>query len=405
MRVGHWDAVFGMSGDMALGAALAAGASLEAVNGALQGLGVPGLRIEVEGVLRGGVACTRALVRWDAHREDQHGHGGHPHRPYREVRRLLAAAGLEGAVRDRALAVFARLAEAEARVHGGPVDEVVFHEVGAEDALGDVVGTVAALVDLGLEDLTVSPLPAGGGTVQAAHGLLPVPAPAVAYLLEGFEVWEGPAAAELVTPTGAALVAALARPARGWPAMTVRGVGWGAGARDERGHPNALRLVWGEAPAPSARGGWRRERLVEVETHLDDQTPEGVGHLFQRLLAAGALDVAVSPLFMKKQRPGVRVWALAEPARADAVVRCLFAESTTFGVRVREVERLALEREVVRVATPYGEVSVKVGRLEGRVVQAAPEYEDCRRLAEAAGVPLALVVGHAMAAWAARAAG
>ena len=483
MRLGHWDAVFGISGDMALASALDAGASLDAVNAALGAVGVPGLRVELSRTERGGIACARAEVRWegdgeartpagpgrpgaqgatfprgpaselypphasdrdrdpgpahahahphagagdcdqddgrthargdaypaDSHAAGAHAHGqeGHPlpggsghhvHRTFADVRRLLSP--LPAPVRERALAVFARLAEAEGTVHGRPADTVHFHEVGGEDAIGDVVGTCAALVDLGVDALTVSPLPAGGGTVRAAHGELPVPAPAVAVLLRGYDVVPGPVAAELVTPTGAALVTALACPAAGWPAMRVANCGWGAGTRDFPDHPNACRLVWGEGVAspPASRGGWPRERLIEMETHIDDQSPEGVGHLFERLLGLGALDVAVSALGMKKQRPGIRLWALLRPELAEAAARCLFTESTALGLRVREVERWSLPRRVVRVTTPYGEVGVKLGCLDGEVVNAAPEYEDCRRLATEAGVPLKAVMAAAVRA-------
>lgn len=470
MRVGHWDAAFGISGDMALGAALDAGASLAAVNAALAATGVPGLRVELGRAPRAGIDCARATVRWDgdaaqraqwervvtvphqgpgahAQPEGQQHHEGlpvapgaegaprpagdsgdapatlppghahahahthahasgaapaeargvrHVHRAFADVRRLLG--GLPAPVRERAMAVFARLAEAEGRVHGQPPDAVHFHEVGGEDAIGDVVGTCAALVDLGIEALTVSVLPSGGGRVQAAHGVLPVPAPAVAELLRGYALWSGPVAAELVTPTGAALVAALALPAEFWPAMRLLGTGWGAGTREFPGHSNACRLVWGETSTPTAAGDYRRERLVELETHVDDQTPEGIGHVFECLFTLGALDVAVSAIGMKKQRPGVRLWALVPADLADTAARCLFTESTALGLRVREVERWSLEREVVQVATPYGVVGLKLGRLGGEVVNAAPEYEDCRRVAASAGVSLKRVLQAALGA-------
>lgn len=431
MRVGHWDARFGVSGDMALGALLDAGARAQAVAEALAAVGVPGLRAEVGRALRGGVDCARVTIRWTGdgaaeggpapegagHAHAHHGshdparpHGQpegrqHAHRAYRAIRDLLRAAALPPAVRELAEAIFARLAEAEARVHGRPVDAVHFHEVGGEDAIGDVVGTAAALVDLGIQELTCSPLPAGGGTVRAAHGLLPVPAPAVALLLAGFDVEPGPVAAELVTPTGAAIVAASARPAPGWPAMRLEAVGWGAGLRDFPSHPNACRFVWGEASPPSAAAGLLAETLLEIEANLDDQTPEQVGHLYEVLFAAGALDVATSPLWMKKQRPAWRLWALVRPADAAAVARVVFTESTTLGVRLREVRRLSLPREHVPVATPFGVVRMKIGRLEGAVVNAAPEYEDCRAAAAAAAVPLKAVAAAALAAWAARAGG
>jgi uncharacterized protein (TIGR00299 family) protein len=433
MNVGHWDARFGLSGDMALGALVDAGARLEAVNAALAALGIPGLRAEVGRAVRCGVDCARVRIRWEGDGPERDaggepggasGHGHHPphhahphgpgagghgqahvHRAYRDIRELLRRAALAPGVRERAEAIFARLAEAEGRVHGRPVADVHFHEVGGEDAIGDVVGVAAALEDLQVGQLTVSPLPAGGGLVRAAHGLLPVPAPAVALLLEGFHWEPGPVEAELVTPTGAAILAALARPAASWPALRLRGSGWGAGSRDFPGHPNACRFVWGEPAGPAGPAGLVQEVLVELETNLDDLTPEGVGYLFERLFAAGALDVAASPLFMKKQRPGVAVWALVRPADVDAAVRCLLAESTALGLRLREVRRWSLPRASETVQTPFGPVRVKVARLDGRVVNAAPEYEDCRAAALAHGVPLKAVLAAAVAAWQARAQG
>ena len=403
MRVGHWDARFGLSGDMALGALLDAGADPEAVGRALGALGVPGLRVESSRASRCGIDCARIEVRWDAE-GDHHHHHHHAHRPYADIRRRLEEAPLPPGVRGRAAAVFARLAAAEGRIHGRPPEEVHFHEVGGEDALGDIVGVAAALDDLGIERLTCSPLPAGGGTVTAAHGVLPVPAPAVAVLLSGFELEPGPAAAELVTPTGAAIAAALSAPARSWPAMTLRGTGWGAGRADFPGHPNACRFVWGEAGGHVGAGflaGASAETLVEIEAHLDDQTPEAVGYLYERLFAAGALDVATAPLWMKKQRPAVRLWALARPEAAEAVAAEAFRESTTLGLRMREVRRWSLPRETVAVETPYGPVRVKVGRLGDGAVTAAPEYEDCRAAARASGAPLQAVLAAALGAWAA----
>jgi len=425
LRLGHWDAQFGLSGDMALGSLLDAGARLEAVNAALAVLGVPGLRAETRRVQRCSLACAAVRIRWEgdgagqehpaaghahphAHPEHAHPHTEHapaaveqvhvPHtqRAYGDIRALLQRAALDAEVRERALAVFARLAEAEGRVHGRPAEEVHFHEVGGQDAIGDVVGTAAALVDLGIAELTVSPLPAGGGTVSSAHGLLPVPAPAVAVLLAGFELRPGPVAAELVTPTGAALAAALARPAAAWPALRLAGSGWGAGSRDFPDHPNACRFVWGE---DRAGPGLLQESLVEIETNIDDQSPEAVAYLYERLFAAGALDVTTSPLGMKKQRAGIRLWALARPDQAEALTRLVFLESAAIGLRVREVRRLSLPRAVETVSTPYGPVRIKVARLDGHPVNAAPEFEDCRAAAAERGVPLKAVLAAALAAW------
>lgn len=458
MRLGHWDAGFGIAGDMALGSLLDAGARLESVNAALDALGVPGLRVETRRAMRCGLDCARAWIRWDgdglaeasdheatgqgtpsasghvhggddgdAHGAARHEHPGHPpahahaderhtagdalghhpkagaHRAYHDIRAMLAAARLADPVRARAEAVFARLAEAEGRVHGRPAADVHFHEVGGEDAIGDIVGVAAALEDLGIGDVTVSPLPAGGGTVKAAHGLLPVPAPAVALLLQGFDWHPGPVEGELVTPTGAALLAALARPARAWPELTLEGSGWGAGRRAFPGHPNACRFVWGQ---PFERlQGLRSETLTEIETNIDDQTPEAIGHLYERLFAAGALDVATQPLWMKKQRPGVQLWALSRPADAERICTALLEESSALGLRTRQVRRWSLPRTSETVQTRFGTLRIKVATLDGRVINAAPEFEDCRAAAAQHHVPLKTIFAAAVAAWEARSTG
>jgi hypothetical protein len=272
------------------------------------------------------------------------------------------------------------------------VDDVVLHEVGGEDAIGDIVGVAAALDALAIERLTATPLPAGGGTVEAAHGILPVPAPAVALLLRGWPLTPGPVAAELVTPTGAAILAALATPSDRWPAMRLEGTGWGAGRKSFPHHPNACRFAWGTL------AGAATEPLYELETHIDDQTPEQLAYCCEQVLAAGALDVATAPLLMKKGRPGMRLWALARPEAVPAVRDRLFAESTALGVRVRAVERWSLERSTETVTTPYGPIAIKVATVDGEVRNVAPEYEDCARAARAQGVPLKDVMAAAAAA-------
>ncbi len=391
MRIGHWDAQFGISGDMALGSLLDAGANLVAVNQSLERLGIPGLRATIRSTARSAIQCTAVQIEW------QHTETAHLHRSYAEIERILSSAPLAAPVRERAMRVFAQLAAAEGKIHGCPPEDVCFHELGGEDTIADVVGSCAALEDLGIERLTVSSLPAGGGVMQAAHGQMPVPVPAVAVLLRGWLVHPGPVAAELVTPTGAALVAALADPhGQGvWPEMVVGGSGWGAGTRDYRDHPNATRFVWGVSPAAAAEV--LHEELVEIETNIDDQSPEQIGYLFDVLGAKGALDVTVAPAWMKKQRPGVRLWVLARPEDAPGITECLFRESSSIGLRRRSVERLSLPRSIVVVDTPYGPVRVKVARLGNEVVNAAPEYEDCRVRAEERGVALKLVWAAALA--------
>jgi hypothetical protein len=288
-------------------------------------------------------------------------------------------------VKARAVAVLRRLAEAEGRVHGVPVEAVHFHEVGALDTLVDVVGAVAGLEALEVGRIYVSPLPLGGGTVETAHGPLPVPAPATAELLRGFPVYDSGVRAELVTPTGAALLTTLGAPGR-LPPMTLERIGWGAGAR-ELGVPNLLRLLVG-TPAGAGEEAGAVETLVAVETTIDDMSPQLYEPLVDRLLAAGALDVHLTPVVMKRSRPGTVVTALAPPALAERIAEVLFRETTTIGVRWGEVRRQRLPRELVRLPTAFGPVTFKVSRLAGRPVTVTPEFEEVRRLAEAHGRPV-----------------
>jgi uncharacterized protein (TIGR00299 family) protein len=281
--------------------------------------------------------------------------------------------------------VLRRLAEAEAQVHRVPVEAVHFHEVGELDTLIDVVGSVAGLDGLGVERVHVSPLPLGGGSVQTAHGRLPVPAPATAELLRGFPVYDNGVAAELVTPTGAAILTTLGTPAR-LPSMTLERIGWGAGTR-ELPVPNLLRLLVGDAVPASADAG-EVETLVAVETTIDDMSPQLYEPLIERLLGAGALDVYLTPVVMKRSRPGTVLTALAPPEVGERLAEVLFRETTTIGVRWSEVQRRRLPRELVRLSTTVGPVTFKISRLGGRVVTVTPEFEEVRRIADAQGRPV-----------------
>jgi len=296
----------------------------------------------------------------------------------------IKRSGLHPAVQTRATAILTRLAEAEARVHRVPVEAVHFHEVGALDTLVDVVGVVGGLAALGVEAAHVSALPLGGGSVDTAHGRLPVPAPAVVELLRGFPVYDNGVRAELVTPTGAAILTALARPGPA-PAMTLGAVGHGAGAR-ELPIPNLVRVLLGETPLAGQSG--EVETIVAIETTIDDMSPQLYEPLMERLFEAGALDVHLTPVIMKRSRPGIVLTALAAPARAGELMDLLFRETTTIGVRSRELSRVRLPRELVRVETSLGPVTFKVSRLGGQAVTVTPEFEDVRRLARERGLPV-----------------
>ena len=411
---------------MVLGAMLDAGLSLDGLREDVSRLGLGGVEVRASRVTRGGMACTRAEVleggcaadaagphghgrphgaphphalhghgssgREGAEAEGGHSHAGHVHgeggvhrhrRGLTEILGLIEGSGLPERVRQDAGRVFRRLAEAEAAVHGCTPEEVHFHEVGAVDAIVDIVGAAAGLARLGVDEVRFSTLSCGGGHVHCEHGTLPVPAPATARLVEGFEVrLGGEDEGELLTPTGAAILTALGRQGPP-PPMRVQAVGCGAGGREREGSPNLLRLWLGEtADDEEADTVWC------VETNLDDCPGEVVGYAMDRLFAEGALDVYLTPIQMKKSRPGVKMTVLADADRVEAMEAVLFAETPTFGVRRTEMRRSKLERESVRVDTPHGPVSVKVGRRKGQSVTVEPEYEDCRRVAEERGVSL-----------------
>jgi uncharacterized protein (TIGR00299 family) protein len=376
MKIAYFDCPSGASGDMVLGALVDAGCAVDALEAALARLGVEGWRLEARAVERGGLHGTQLQVRTDPARRF-HALG--------DMLRAIERSGLPDTVKARATSVLRRLAEAEARVHRVPVDAVHFHEVGDLDTLVDVVGAVAGLDALGIERVHVSPLPLGGGTVETAHGRLPVPAPATAELLRGFPVYDNGIAAELVTPTGAAILTTLGTPSR-LPVMTLERIGWGAGSR-ELPIPNLVRLLVGQATPADAEPG-EVETLLSVETTIDDMSPQLYEPLIERLLAAGALDVYLTPVVMKRSRPGTVLTALASPGLADRLADVLFRETTTIGVRWSEVRRRRLPRELVRLPTTLGPVTFKISTLDGRVVTVTPEFEEVRRMADAQGRPV-----------------
>jgi uncharacterized protein (TIGR00299 family) protein len=383
VRLAYFDCPSGAAGDMILGALLDAGAPLEALRQGLAALGLPGWRLEVRQVRKGGLRATRVDVEVEP--------AGHPHRTLGDILAILDASALPAAVRDRAARIFRRLAEAEARAHGTPPERVRFHDVGAVDALVDVTGAVLALDLLGVEVLHVSPLALGSGLVEGPHGPIPVPGPATAELVRGFPVVDPGVRAELLTPTGAAILTTLAAGAGRMPAMTVSRIGYGAGRRDLE-IPNVLRCFVGEAAGPAAV-----ESLVQVETTIDDMSPQLYEPLVDRLFEAGALDVFLTPVVMKRGRPGVVLTALCHPDRTGDLARVLFEETTTIGVRWSEWRRWPLAREIVTLTTAYGPVAFKVSRLQGRVVTVTPEFADVLRIAREKALPVREVLDQARA--------
>lgn len=382
-RVLYLDAFAGLAGDMVVASLVDLGVPHHVVEEAAAALPLEGFRLKFGQRVRSGIVATAF---------DVEVHGAQPERTYGDVRALVEAAPLSPGVRDRALRTFQRLAVAEARVHRSALDEVHFHEVGAIDALVDVVGSAAALAYLDAR-VEVSPLPMGRGFVQARHGTLPLPAPAVVECLAGFELVDGGAAFEFVTPTGAALVAAHAESSTRWPRLAPVAVGWGAGTKSLADRPNLLRCVLGSREEkPIAEG------FVVLEANLDDATGELVGATLQALLEAGAVDAWATPITMKKGRPAVTLSALAPAARRSVVETAMLRETTSLGVRGYEVTRLERPRRIVRVATRYGELPVKVAEGPFGPPQRKPEFDACLAAAHAHRVPVREVIHAALRA-------
>jgi hypothetical protein len=372
--IAYADCPSGLSGDMFLAACLDLGVPLETIESGLDALDLRGYSLKTWTEPKQGLMARRLEVLVE---EKQH-----PHRAYRDIKALILAAALPAGVGAKAMSVFERLAEAEGRIHGLAMDEVHFHEVGAVDSIVDVVGVCLALNHLGVTRLVASPLPLGSGFVETAHGRLPLPAPATLALLTGTPTYGTGLPFELVTPTGAALIKTLADGFGPQPAITLTGVGYGAGSRNLPDRPNLMRLVLGQAEEAAGL-----EKLTVGEANLDDMNPEFLPHLLERLLSAGALDAWLTPIQMKKGRPAFTCSFLARPGRVAELASVLFSESSTLGLRTYPVDRLALRREEQVVSTEWGEVKVKAVHRQGRV-ELVPEFEACRRIAEESRLPL-----------------
>jgi len=385
MKTLYFDYFAGASGDMILGALVGAGVDQTALREGLQLLDVSNFDVTFRTVDRSGISSTRAVVTTE---EEHH------HRHLATILKIIDRSRLAERVKQRASLIFTRLAQAEARVHGTGVEQVHFHEVGAMDAIVDVVGACIGFELLGVERFVSSPLHVGSGTVEMAHGRFPVPPPAVVELLRDVPTYATDVIGELVTPTGAAIISTLAESYGPMPAMRVGATGYGAGGREYERFPNVLRVMVGEGEGDAAN-----EKLFVVETNLDDVSPQILGHLMGRAFERGALDCYFTPVQMKKNRPGVLVSILCRPRDKDEMTRLLFDETTTLGVRSHEVERRALPRESVSVETRFGTISVKIARHEGRVTHVTPEYEDCRAAALSSNVPLRDVESAARAAY------
>jgi uncharacterized protein (TIGR00299 family) protein len=444
MRIAYLDCFSGISGDMFLGALVDAGVSPRLLEQTVSALGL-GAKLEISRVLRSGISATKVDVWVDGekdmpreeywakqeeakaqtghshnpghkhghphehgHEHNQHQeHAGyetsaatahahpHPHRGLIEIRKIISAVAISEAAKAKAIATFEALGEAEGKIHNVPIERVHFHEVGAVDAIVDILCAALGSQALGVDEIVCSPLNLGGGTVQCAHGTFPVPAPATLELLKDAPVYSSGVQAELVTPTGAAIVKTLARRFGAFPEMKIEKSGYGAGSRDFAGHPNVLRLVIGESAA-KLEGNMASEIITILEANLDDLNPQVFGYVMDRLLEEGALDVFGMPVQMKKNRPGTLLTVLCKPEDASKLAQLIFAETTTLGVRRREEMRQTLARRWENVRTQWGEVRIKIASMNGTVTNYAPEYEDCRRIAGEHHVPLKTVMQEAV---------
>jgi hypothetical protein len=393
MKSAFLDAFSGLSGDMIAGAMIDAGAEFDELRDALASLPLDGYRLTTRRKLVSGISALKFEVEVSAMQPERH---------LSEIREIVAdAAALSASVKDRAMAIFGVLAEAEAKIHQTTPEEVHFHEVGAVDSIIDIVAAAWGYERLELGEMMVSPLPAGSGLVRSQHGIIPVPAPATAELLRGFPMRMGDGASEMVTPTGAAILRALAVPAPHAMDLLVERVGYGAGTRELPDRPNVLRLMVGERPETRDRNhaqAYETDALLEIQANIDDLNPQIYDHVVERLFEAGARDVTLTPTIMKKGRPAITLSVLAEPSAREKIAAMLFAETSTIGLRYHPVARLKLSREIKEVETRWGRVRVKVSRAGGDAVTLSPEYDDCKRIAREHQVALRLVLEQAQAA-------
>ena len=379
MKTAYLDAFSGLSGDMIVGAILDCGANFDEFERAIKLMPIAGYRLSTRRKVVSGISALKFDV---AVTEAQ------PERHFGEIRALIDSSQLSATIKQRATSIFEVLANAEAKIHNTTPDRVHFHEVGAVDSIIDIVGTAWGLEHLGVSDVIVSPLPMGNGFARSQHGVIPVPAPATAELLAGFPLKIGDGAHEMVTPTGAAVVRALARPAEIPLKFEVEKIGYGAGARELEDRPNLLRIMLGRE-----RAVLDSDEMIEISANIDDLSPQIYDHLMQRLFEAGARDVTLTPTMMKKSRPAVTIGVIAEVANRDALAEIIFAETSTIGLRFHAVGRLKMHREIHEVETRWGKVRVKTsGANGGAPMTISPEYDDCRRIAVEHNVALRLVM-------------
>jgi pyridinium-3,5-bisthiocarboxylic acid mononucleotide nickel chelatase len=451
MRIAYIECFSGISGDMFLGALVDAGVPPRLLEEAVAALNV-GASLKISRVVRSGISATkvdvwvdgekdlpreefwakenvaRALLPADASHEpghEDHDHHSHPHsheshhdhaddasragvpaphkrshgRHLSEIKKIIGGAAISESAKATAIGIFEALGAAEAKIHATSIEKVHFHEVGAVDAIVDIVCAAVGAEALGVDQIICSPLNIGGGSVQCAHGTIPVPAPATVELLKDAPVYSSGLQVELVTPTGAAIIKTLASRFAAFPEMKIEKAGYGAGSRDFPGHPNVVRLVIGESQASALASKTSSETITVLEANLDDLNPQVFGYVMDRLFEEGALDAFGVPVQMKKSRPGTLLTVLCKPEDASKLTQLIFTETTTLGVRRREEIRQALSRRWKNVRTPWGEVRIKIASMNGTVTNYAPEYEDCRRIAAERHVPLKTVMQEAARAY------
>ena len=447
MRIAYLECFSGISGDMFLGALVDAGVPARLLEETVVALGL-GARLEISRVVRSGISATKLDVWVDGkkdlpreeywqgrenghsndaghshsrgnegheHQHHEHSHSpggeisgagapapherGHSHgRGFTEIRKIISATAISERAQKTAIAIFEALGAAEAKIHNTSIESVHFHEVGAVDAMVDIVCAAVGAEALGVDEIVCSPLNVGGGTVKCAHGTFPVPAPATVELLKDAPVYSSGVQAELVTPTGAAIVRTVVRRFAAFPEMKIEKSGYGAGSRDFHGHPNVMRLTLGEASSALVAKA-ASETITVLEANLDDLNPQVFGYVIDRLLEEAALDAFVMPVQMKKNRPGMLLTVLCRPEDSGKLSELIFTETTTLGVRRRDEVRQTLARRWENVRTPWGDVRMKIGSMNGTVTNYAPEYEDCRRIAAEHHVPLKWVMGEAVEAY------
>lgn len=374
MKIAYFDCFSGASGDMILGALIDAGLSVRQLKEELRKLKIPVLSLKTKRVLRGGLFGTQVMVEGKGEKKT--------HRTLKELWRIIDRSSLKPPIKERTKIILERIASVEARIHRKPKEEIHFHEIGGLDSLVDIVGAVWGVEQLRIQKIYVSPVNVGGGFVKCEHGILPVPAPATLAMMEGKPIYSSGVEGELLTPTGAALLTFLGSEFGRMPQMRVEKVGYGAG-RDDLTHPNLLRLMIGTLEPPS-----EDERVMIIETNIDDMNPQFYEYLMEKLLGMGALEVFLTPLIMKKNRPATLLTVLSSPERLSSIIDFLMKETTTLGVRWREEARSCAEREIISLQTKYGPIRFKLAKWKEDRVNLSPEYEDCKRLALTQKVPL-----------------